>query len=137
MPNPRLAAQAVAHAPRNALWCQAQIRALVDDPTVVALASADGLAVRVIDRLLDGGRLLVTVGGWRWPDDQPDLVGELVVSTAAAGLAVVGWWTQVYESRVAPRSLTLEMDVAGLSLWSGRRRISTEEPNRIRALLAC
>lgn len=135
MPKPRLAVPA-ALAPRNALWCHAHTRAAFDHSAATVLASVDGLAVRVVDRWLADGRPRADVAGWRWTSADADAVGELVVTAQDFGLALVGWWSPADSRPGAWHAVSLEMDVAGLTMWSGHRRVSTEDPCRIRALLA-
>ena len=127
---PRLVAHG--RAPRNTLWCRAGVRALIADPaTHVSVAVGDAL-VPARDPALAQGQILVRPEPtWRWPNDEPDAVGEIWLSRGDVGLSAVGWWSPA----VVTGRRALTMHVAGLTLWSGAHRICTEEHARIDAVL--
>ena len=120
------------HAPRNALWCRAGVRALIADSSASAVAVVADVPVPVRERRLVDGRILIRpADGWGWPNDEPDSVGELL-------LAAVGWWSPDRAPALGPRDASgaiLYLEVAGLTLWAGSHRICTEEPARIHAVL--
>lgn len=127
------------HAPRNALWCRAGVRALIADSSASAVAVVADVSVPVRERRLVDGRILIRpADGWGWPNDEPDAVGELLLAAGGLGLAAVGWWSPDRAPALGPRDASgasLYLEVAGLTLWAGSHRICTEEPARIHAVL--
>jgi hypothetical protein len=114
------------------------LRSLCDDPGTVLRALVGDDLVTVRSRALASGRAWIGIPrSWRWPFADPDMVGELEMSNATCGVHLIGWWSPA-DLRILDggRELTvLEMDVAGISLWDGPRRVCTEDAAKIARLL--
>jgi len=99
--------------------------------------SVGGEIVGVTAHAVRAGRLFVTTAAdWTWPNDEPDAVGELVVSARHTCTAVqlVGWWSPVTVTGFATG--TLELDLAEARVRSGADVLTLEDDEAISALLA-
>ncbi len=130
-----------AFAPQTfALWCRAAAQGVCLDPGAVMHLIVGEEPVTGLGRSIGDGRVRVGVGGgWRWPSNESDKVGEFVLRDPSGwrGLQLVGWWSPVdpAPSDAPGARSVLEMDVAGITLWEGSRHVSTEDSARIAALL--
>ena len=124
----------------SALWCQATMRALIGDPTAAMHVIVGDRLLPCVGRSIGHGRVRVGVSpAWRWPTDESDMVGELVLHhcDGARGMQFVGWWSDVLPQLGDPYGAysVLALDVAGITLWDSPRHASTEDSALIAALL--
>jgi hypothetical protein len=114
----------------------AAARDLVQDEGSDTFVAVGGEIVGVTSHAVRAGRLFVTVErAWSWPGDEPDAVGEIVVTARHTCTAVqlVGWWSPVTVSGQATGTLVL--DLAEARVRSGADVLTLEDDEAIDSLL--
>lgn len=101
-------------------------RRLLARPDVEAYALVGGEAVRVARVEVEQGMPVVAVPGWRWPNEEPDVVGELVLRDRPrlAQVRLAGWWSPVSPSYST--GVRLRMDVATATVRDEERRLELD-----------
>lgn len=100
-------------------------RRLLCREDVEAYAVVGGEAVRVERMTRVDGAPVVTVAGWRWPSDEPDVVGELLLRERArlAQVRLLGWWEPIGRDSSGQR---LRLDVATVAVRDEERLLEVD-----------
>lgn len=126
----------------------ARTRAVLVDPRARACARVGTVELSLGLIVVSAGRLVVTVGNeWRWPNDEPDMAGEIYVdgrATQQPEVRLVGWWSPLTELRSAPsptreddttRSTVLWLDAVEALITHGQSRVHLTETAHVDWLL--
>ena len=122
-------------------------RAVLGDPRARARARVGSTELALGLVVVSSGRLVVTIGdGWRWPNDEPDMAGEVYVDgtdTQQPEVCLVGWWSPLTQLRSAPstrgeddtRSTVLWLDAVEALITHGQSRVHLTETAHVDWLL--
>jgi hypothetical protein len=120
---------------------------VLGDPRARACARVGSLELPLGLVVVSSGRLVVTVDdGWRWPNDEPDMAGEVHVDGTATQqpmVRLVGWWSPLTQLRSAPstrgdddtRSTVLWLDAVEALITHGQSRVHLTETAHVDWLL--
>jgi hypothetical protein len=122
-------------------------RAVLGDPRARACARVGSTELPLGLVVVSSGRLVVTIGdGWHWPNDEPDMAGEVYVDGTGTGqpeVRLVGWWSPLTQLRRAPatpgeddtRSTVLWLDAVEALITDGQSRVHLTEKAHVDWLL--
>jgi len=123
------------HAVRPVLGVEAVLAAardLLRSRAADTFVAVGGALVGVTGHGVRGGRFVATLdASWSWPNDEPDTVGEVVVTAADTCTAVqlVGWWSPV------AGECSLVLDVSEARVRSGEDVLVLDADDAVELLL--